>query len=197
MELTKRKYHKKQVEEILTTIKSEYESQILENKQTIEELKAENEKLKARLLSFEEKEKSIVEAVNTAQKKAEEIVASANLHYAMEIERLKNFSSKWKEYFNYIAEKYPYYPALTQAREISSKLKEILKQKEETAINELENLLPNNNKKTDQKAPFDPKKKIEEYVNSTENGFDLDKVLNPGELHLEDLCKELGLMDEE
>ena len=44
---------------------------------------------------------------------------------------------------------------------------------------------------------FNPKKKIVDYIASTgDNGFNLDEVLNPGELQLEDLCKELGLMQE-
>jgi hypothetical protein len=45
---------------------------------------------------------------------------------------------------------------------------------------------------------FDPEKRIADYVSATsENGFNLEEVLNPGELHLEDLCKELGLIEEE
>ena len=43
---------------------------------------------------------------------------------------------------------------------------------------------------------FDPKSKIRDYIAATgDNGFNLDEVLNPGELQLEDLCKELGLID--
>ena len=50
-----------------------------------------------------------------------------------------------------------------------------------------------------QKERFNPKKKIDEYIAATTestNGFNLDDVLNPGELQLEDLCKELGLIEE-
>ena len=44
--------------------------------------------------------------------------------------------------------------------------------------------------------PFNPKEIINDYVAATgDNGFDLDEVLNPGELQLEDLCKELGLLE--
>ena len=44
---------------------------------------------------------------------------------------------------------------------------------------------------------FDPKSKIEAFVAATsDNGFNLNEVLNPGELQLEDLCKELGLIEE-
>ena len=38
--------------------------------------------------------------------------------------------------------------------------------------------------------------KINDYIVATsDTEFNLDEVLNPGELDLEDLCKELGLMD--
>ena len=44
-------------------------------------------------------------------------------------------------------------------------------------------------------APFNPKAKIDAYMKS-ESGFDMEEVLNPkGELNLEDLCRDLGLMD--
>ena len=43
-----------------------------------------------------------------------------------------------------------------------------------------------------------PKSKIEAFVAATsDNGFNLNEVLNPGELQLEDLCKELGTMEED
>jgi hypothetical protein len=43
---------------------------------------------------------------------------------------------------------------------------------------------------------FDPKSKINEYIAATsDSGFNLDEVMNPGDLKLEDLCKELGLIE--
>ena len=42
------------------------------------------------------------------------------------------------------------------------------------------------------------KQKIKDYIAATgDNGFNLDDVLNPGELELEELCRELGLIDAE
>ena len=47
------------------------------------------------------------------------------------------------------------------------------------------------------KTKFQPKNKIRDYIAATENdGFNMDEVLNPGDLQLEDLCKELGLLEE-
>ncbi|MBR0190267.1 MAG: hypothetical protein IJQ23_07790, partial [Clostridia bacterium] len=48
-------------------------------------------------------------------------------------------------------------------------------------------------------AAFNPKEKIADYIAATSddnNGFNMDEVLNPGALRLEDLCKELGLLTE-
>ncbi len=197
VELVKRKYHRKEVEEIINNVSAEHKNLLLENKQLIEELKEENEKLKVRLQELSEKESSITLALAMAEKQAEEIISTANLRYALEVERLKTFATKWNEYFNYVAEKYPYYPAITQAKEIYIKLKKVLNGKEDKIIESLEKELPNMQTQSKKGATFNPKQKIEEYVSATEDGFDLEKVLNPGELHLEDLCKELGLMEEE
>ena len=64
------------------------------------------------------------------------------------------------------------------------------------AIENLEKEFSDNNSKNNK--VFAPKEKIQDYIASTsDSGFNLDEVLNPGELELEDLCKELGLMEEE
>ena len=49
-----------------------------------------------------------------------------------------------------------------------------------------------------QPEQFDPKAVIEKYVEGEEEtGFNLDDVINPkGELDLEKLCRNLGLMDD-
>ena len=49
------------------------------------------------------------------------------------------------------------------------------------------------------RTDFDPKSKVESYLRGQQpeaEGFDLNEVLNPGELDLEELCKEMGLMEE-
>lgn len=49
------------------------------------------------------------------------------------------------------------------------------------------------------RVKFDPKAKIESYLDAAEDetacAFDMNEVLNPGELDLEELCKEMGLME--
>ena len=59
----------------------------------------------------------------------------------------------------------------------------------DTLENDLDNAIGND---------FNPRKIMDNYVASvSENGFNLQDVLNPGELELEDICKELGLIEEE
>ena len=41
-----------------------------------------------------------------------------------------------------------------------------------------------------------PKERVNDFIAVTsDSGFNIDEVLNPGKLELEDLCKELGLME--
>ena len=116
--------------------------------------------------------------------------------WVIDDERLKNGGSVLtKEYFDRLKEKYPLYPAAKQAEELRQKLAALLKTGNNRALSgELSAAL-------DAAVPaagkFDPRGKIEEYIAATEsNGFNLEEVLNPGELKLEDLCKELGLIEE-
>ena len=65
---------------------------------------------------------------------------------------------------------------------------------DQSSISSLDNELSKNMIKVGLKVPD---KSIQDYIASTgDNGFNLDEVLNPGELKLEDLCKELGLLEE-
>ena len=80
--------------------------------------------------------------------------------------------------------------AVKKAVKINQKIKNVNSENPKEAVAEIDELM------TGAKA-FNPKKKIVDYIAATgDNGFNLDEVLNPGELELEDLCKELGLMQE-
>ena len=63
-------------------------------------------------------------------------------------------------------------------------------------IEEIEQIETDKKSKKVKKESFNPKAKIGEYIASTSDGFNMEEVLNPGELALEDICKELGLIDE-
>ena len=176
MDLTKRKYKKGEVQYLISE---------------------ENKKLSAKVFEYEQKESLITLAIKDAEEKAREIENKSQMRYDLAVRTLKVFLERWSAYFVMLKEKYPMYPAVTKANELCDKLSCLLVNgNNKQIIDQLSDVI--NKKDYDVKVPFNPKKKIEEYVTATsDSGFNLDEVLNPGELQLEDLCKELGLMDEE
>ena len=107
------------------------------------------------------------------------------------MERLKKFSKNWDSYFNQLKEKYPMYKTTKKAIALKEKVDKHSKtNNSKQTIKELEKLIGEEQK-------FNPKQKIKDYIVATsDTGFDMDKVLHPGKLELGDLCKELGLIEE-
>ena len=116
----------------------------------------------------------------------------ANIYYQATVDSLINFSAKWSGYFSSLKEKYPMYPVIKEATELKEKLDILLNDNDnKKTVKEL-------NKEITKKSQFNPKAIINDYIASTsENGFNIEEVLNPGELKLEDLCVELGLIEQE
>lgn len=197
MELDKRKYKKKEVQELLDACKFQNDNLISEYQSRITELELENKRLLADITVYTEKDKLISNTLVNAEKQADAIVAKTQAVYELEVERLRKFAERWKGYFNYLSEKYPLYGQVKDAEEVYVKLRDLLSnEKGKTVIDGLEKIIDEKSAKVSDRF-FNPKSKIEDYIAATsENGFNLDEVLNPGELKLEDLCKELGLIEE-
>ena len=196
MQLTKRKYKKEEVKELLDSSISDYLHTIEEQKERIAFLNEENKRLTDRIEELTAKEEQTLKVLKIAQDKSEEINIDAVKHYEAEILSIKNFDSKWKEYFSYLAEKYPYYNSQKRAKEVRNELINVFN------TNDIKAVMPSATEKIDKDTKnsriFNPKEKIQDYISATsDNGFNIDEVLNPGELELEDLCKELGLIDEQ
>ena len=84
---------------------------------------------------------------------------------------MKKLSTDWQDFFDSLKEKYPTYEV----------------------VKEIKDTLDSINKPS---KVFNPQSKINEYIAATsDSGFNLDEVMNPGDLKLEDLCKELGLIE--
>lgn len=193
MELNKRKFKKDEVELIINKINSAYNERLAESFATINELKAENKKLSYELKTYQDQEDSIGISVKESVERAKEKDLLIEKKYNAEIVALKEFHENWSEYFEYIFEKYPLYPEIEKLKEITKNISKILLSEDNAhnKVNKISGSLEKNNSKV-----FDPKKKIQDYVVATsDNGFNLDDVLNPGELKLEDICKELGLIE--
>lgn len=194
MELKKRKFKRDEVEQIISQLNSNYSNKLDEYSTLITELKEENSKLQFELNNFKENENLISSSIKNAEKKAQETNLVLDKKIKAEITVLKDFHQKWSEYFKSVFEKYPLYPVVKEMNKISNEINTILddeKLENKKKIQKIDKLIPKNKAKT-----FNPMKKIEDYVVATsDNGFNLDEVLNPGELKLEDICKELGLIE--
>lgn len=198
MELVKRKYARREVEAILDAVKREYEEKLSAKKARITELVKENSACRVELDSYIKKDKQISAALKHAEEYSAELERKADMRYELAVETVSSFLLKWDAYFDHLKEKYPMYPVVADAVALRDKIVKIVGQKDNktviyTADKSLSGL------KNAKNPVFRPKEKIAEYIAATENdsnGFNMDEVLNPGALRLEDLCKELGLLTE-
>ena len=195
MALRKVKYTQQEAEYMVSKVKSEYEDKLARQKQLNIELSDELKQVKAEFLALKEKEELIYLTLERAEKTAIEIEKSTKEQYELEVERLKRFVQRWNNYFKVLKDDYPENPTLKKA----INLKEMVEAAANSdgakkLISDLDTVLTADDRSSEGEA-FDPQKKINEYIAATgNNGFNLDEVLNPGELRLEDICKELGLM---
>ena len=193
MELKKKKYKKSEVEILINALKTEFENTYLEYKNKIRDLVKENNDLKSQLDCYKDKESLITSTLFRAESISKDFEDKAKIQYELEIERIKRFAEKWNGYFTELKEKYPLYPITRKALDVKEQLEELVCDGVEPkdAIEKLDKMIDDN------KDEFDPKSKIKDYIAATsDNGFNMEEVLNPGALKLEDLCKELGLIEE-
>lgn len=193
MELRKKKYKKDEVQTLIDGIRAEYELKFIEQRDKIRELVRENNDIKTKLEVYTDKEALILSTLMRAEASVKDVEEKAELQYELELKRIKNFSEKWNGYFKELKEKYPLYPVVKRAIDIKDKLEQLSDENVsgKDAIRELDKMLEQDKEK------FDPKSKIKDYIVATsDNGFNMEEVLNPGALKLEDLCKELGLIEE-
>ncbi len=196
MELDKKKYKREEVEKLLADCRLQYESELKDLREREIELVEKNRKLSAEINVYKEKEKLVSETLLSAEKQAKSILNTAECKYQLEVEKLKDFARRWTSYFEYVVEKYPFYHVIKEAERLHKEICSILTVKRGSgAIKAVDKLFGENNST----EKFDPQKKINDYIaaTSSNDGFNLEEVLNPGALKLEDLCKELGLIDED
>lgn len=192
MDIKKRKYKQGEVIEIINACKNEYEEKLAEKRSEILELNEKIAKLQAELSIAKDKENAISSTLLRAEQMANDLNEKAELQYSLEVERIKKFSTAWNDYFHSLRAKYPHYEPVINALgvvDIVDGADENMSPKD--LLERVEPLIVNGDSEN-----FDPKRKIRDYIAATgDNGFNLDEVLNPGELQLEDICKELGLID--
>ena len=197
MELNKKKYKRDEVEDIVNNLKIENQSVITSLKQKINELVLENKKLNAEIDDYREKENTISSAIKDAESFSDTLKDNAMSRYLNEIQSLKAFSERWREYFNLLKEKYPLYGKVDQSKKVFDEISTIISRNSgKKAVGKIDSVLDGAGVPKNQ-AVFNPQQKIDDYISATsDTGFDLNEVLNPGELELGELCKELGLIEE-
>ena len=195
MELDKKKYKAEEVQSLLDELKTEYNGKLAERNEEIFELNGKLKRMRAELESFKNRDSLISSSLQAAEEQAEKIRETERLQYELALARLNDFQLKWESYFEYLFEKYPYYKITEQTLNIAVRLKQVLGSGE-AAIEKLGKLDDLIERET-AAAQFNPKEKIERYIENDVNGFNLEEVLNPGELQLEDLWRELGLMEDD
>ena len=189
LELNKRNYKKQEVSDIIAELKAQYENLIDEQKTKLNEISKENASLKQENEDYKAKEKLIIATLERAEKNAMELDERVKFQYALEVQKLQSFMDKMSDYFDEMQEKYPLYPITKQVLTVRDMVEKSTDAVD--TIKEIDEILFKHGK------GFNPKQKIKEYIATTKNsGFNLDDVLNPGELVLEELCKELGLIEE-
>lgn len=197
-ELQKRKYKREEVREIVCKVEEEYKETVNELKEKNSSLIEENKYLTSKLEGYKNQETLINSAIKSAEQKAQDTIKKAQLKYALEVENLRTFCVRFTEYFEEISKKFPQNKTVKEAEAVFRAVRESIEENGKTDRKKVEDVKKGiNGGEIKGKKGFNPKERIEEYIASTgDNGFNLDEVLNPGELHLEDLCKELGLIDE-
>lgn len=195
MELVKKKYAKNEVAEIISEVSGAYEEKLSEQKVRIAELVRENSEFRTELDRFSAQDKRIADSVKRAEDYSDDVKRKTDMQYLLAVQKISAFLGKWDAYFNHLKEKYPMYPVVQNAIKIKEKISKIIGDNSAetviyTADKEITPVKNGNN-------TFNPKEKIADYIAATsDNGFNMDEVLNPGALRLEDLCKELGLLTE-
>ena len=195
MELKKGRYKKAEVEKMLNENTALYQEKIQQLKGNIVDLAEQNKTLQAELDLLKNNQDLISTTLMSAEKQAQDMESVSEQQYLATLESLYAFSIKWKNYFNYLKEKYPFYPAVKQVVSLKEEINKALGYKtNKEGLNAIKDKFE---KTANDSQFFDPKAKIQDYIVATsDNGFNLDEVLNPGDLRLEDLCKELGLLEE-
>ena len=181
-----KKITQQEAEKLIAGIREAYEVKIRQLNYRLDGLTAENRILRANLAEYKLREGKVGKAIVAAEEKGEEIVQMYRMSAETELQSLRLFADKWKRLAEQMAGAIPPAEAKKYA-EFAENLSALLgKERGRFGMEERA------------QEPFDPKAVIEKYVEGEEEtGFNLDDVLNPkGELDLEKLCRNLGLMDD-
>jgi regulator of replication initiation timing len=180
------------------------ESKLSEQKDRIFSLLEENKKLAAELEKYREKDAQISKALVHAIGRAKEIEDAAVQKYNAEIERLKNFHSKWVSYYGQIKNKLPHNADIISAEEFLRKMDAVLnmnspqlslKDESDAAAQYI-----SESKRLNKKAENAQGGKADDIAATVppeyDSGLDMNEVLNPKNLpELDEIIKQMGILE--
>lgn len=197
-----RGYDEKEVNVFLTKLNDNFASVSQEQKERIDELKEQNEKLAEELSVYRKKEKLIERTLTEATRRAEDIESELKTQYALEIERLKIFQAKWTNCYEELKNKYHFDKDVNNMESLVINTKQTLIDK----LGRLNIILPH--LESEEQMQFDSESEritklqeeqadrlvseLKNQINELDEEFDYKEALTPKK-SLEELCREIGL----
>ncbi|MDD7457655.1 MAG: DivIVA domain-containing protein [Clostridia bacterium] len=197
-----RGYDEKEVNVFLTKLNDNFASVSQEQKERIDELKEQNEKLAEELSVYRKKEKLIERTLTEATRRAEDIESELKTQYALEIERLKIFQAKWTNCYEELKNKYHFDKDVNNMESLVINTKQTLIDK----LGRLNIILPH--LESEEQMQFDSESEritklqeeqadrlvseLKNQIKELDEEFDYKEALTPKK-SLEELCREIGL----
>lgn len=197
-----RGYDEKEVNVFLTKLNDNFASVSQEQKERIDELKEQNEKLAEELSVYRKKEKLIERTLTEATRRAEDIESELKTQYALEIERLKIFQAKWTNCYEELKNKYHFDKDVNNMESLVINTKQTLIDK----LGRLNIILPH--LESEEQMQFDSESEritklqeeqadrlvseLKNQIKELDEEFDYKEAITPKK-SLEELCREIGL----
>lgn len=198
----KKEYTQTELDEYLRSVKSEYETTLMRQRERIAELKTALAQAEKKIADYASQRELVYKAITEALKKADDIERVSLIRYNQEIAQLKSFHDKWVGYFNKIIEKYPLSDELVAASKVNGRLAEVLGKTgdiEEQYESEKERLSESLAAERDAaEAGEDVKTSVaaaaqDDYKDRSPAGFSFAEALHPKD-DLKDIMRELGII---
>lgn len=205
MRLEKRFYNRLEVERLLNDYISAYERVIAELKQKNAELVREADKSQRKIYYYESKEGVITASIKNATEKAEEIIKQAESVYELSVKNLETFQAELdgfiKKHLKSVSEKnlkevIRVRDGVSEALSLNGSSEDKIKTARRvlTKKGEKPETVKKTQKKDEKEETFNPEQIIKDYIAITkEERFDMDEIINPKGIDLEEICKEMGL----
>ena len=203
MQLEKRIYRRAEVEKMLSACTNAYEKTLGEQRERIADLISQTEELQRKNELYEKKEDLIVASIKNATDKANQIVADADVLYALSLQNLIAFQEKLDDFIKKHlknGEKVDFERVILAREEINKIVnsneppKEKVKDAEKVFSAKQKQKIAKKQEQIKEKTVFNPEKIIKDYIAvSDSDRFNIDDVINPKDIRLEELCKEMGL----